>query len=99
MPVKFLHSTSSEGSDARQADRKMGLAAAHGLFQLEYSLFAFTFQSPEGMLKQGFHSFGDIVLSKKFFRFDAVIYEIRQIQNCIPSLGIEDAVTGRTEFH
>ena len=81
------------GMPGQQAEREevVGLAAAHGLGQLEHALRRLPFQAPEPLGEQGPHAFGDVVLGEEFGRVDAAVHQIAEIEHGVAARGVERA--------
>ena len=81
------------GVPGQQAEREevVGLAAAHGLGQLEHALRRFPFEAPEPLGEQGSHSLRNVVLGEESGRIDAAVDQIAKIEHGVAACGVEHA--------
>ena len=95
--VEGLHDRAAVlGVLGEQAERQqvVGLAAAHGLGELEDALGGLALEAPEALGEQDAHALGDVVLPEEGRRVDAIGDQVRQIEDGVPPRGVEDAVAG-----
>ena len=80
----------------QQAEREevVGLAAAHGLGQLEHALRGLPFQPPEPLGEQGLHALRDVVLGEEFGRVDAPVDQVGEVEHGVAAGGVEHAGPG-----
>ena len=75
-----------------QGQEVVGLAAAHRLGELEDPLGTLALQAPKALRQEDAHALGDVVLAKKALGVDAVLHQVREVQDGIPAGLVEDGV-------
>ena len=77
-----------------EGEQVVGLAAAHGLGELEDALGGLALQAPEALGQQDAHALGDVVLAEEGLGVDAVRDQVREVEDGVAPRGVEDAVAG-----
>ena len=77
-----------------EGEQVVGLAAAHGLGQLEHALGGLAFETPESFREQRLHSLGDVILREELGWVDAVVDQVGEVENSVPPRRVEGTRPG-----
>src|SRR5438552_1814142 len=76
----------------------VGFATPHGLGEDKHALRRSSRKAPEGLPQEMLHTSGAVVLFKELVGIDAVLGQVGEVQDDIPPIVVEHALTGFAEL-